>query len=103
MTRTIPPAALAASMAAVAAGGIVAGGLLETGLPAPPGQWLFIVVCLVTPTIGWLVAARRPDNVYGWLLLATADCLGLGALGAGTLSSTPAGSPLDGPAVLLAS
>lgn len=43
------------------------------------------MVCLVLPAIGWLVAVRRPDNVYGWLLLAAADCLGLGILGIGLL------------------
>ncbi|MEV8639053.1 histidine kinase [Streptosporangium sp. NPDC051023] len=104
MTRATPPPALAALMAAVAAGGIVAGGLLETGLPAPPGQWLFIVMCMVTPAIGWLVAARRPDNVYGWLLLAAADCLGLGALGASILINLPTDrGPLAGIATVLAS
>ncbi|MEV7008039.1 ATP-binding protein [Streptosporangium sp. NPDC051022] len=104
MTRATPAPALAASLAAVSAAGIVSGGLLETGLPAPPGQWLFIVMCLILPTVGWLVAARRPDNVYGWLILAAADCLGLGAFGAGALLNDPAArGPLDGVATLLAS
>ncbi|MEV4092207.1 sensor histidine kinase [Streptosporangium saharense] len=99
MTRVTSPTALAGVMAAVAAGGIVAGGVLETGFPAPPSQWVFVAVCLVAPTVGWFIAARRPDNVYGWLLLAAADCLGLGALGAGLLLSDPT---LGGPPAVVA-
>ncbi|GAA3087213.1 sensor histidine kinase [Streptosporangium carneum] len=104
MAHVTPAPALAALMAAVAAAGVVAGGLLETGMPAPPSQWLFVATCLIMPTVGWLVAARRPDNVYGWLLLAAADCLGLGALGAGILIADPSGqSPLGGVGALLGS
>ncbi|MER7207578.1 histidine kinase [Streptosporangium sp. NPDC000239] len=99
MTRVIPPAALAGAMAAVAAGGIVAGGVLETGFPVPLSVWAFVAVCLITPTVGWLIAARRPDNVYGWLLLVAADCLGLGAFGAGLLISDPT---LRGPLAVVA-
>ncbi|OUC94339.1 hypothetical protein CA984_22680 [Streptosporangium minutum] len=95
---------LAASLAAVAAAGIVAGGLLESGLPAPFSQWLFIAVCLAMPAIGWLVATRRPDNVYGWLLLAAAVCLGSGALGTALLLRDASGhGPLAGIAAVLAS
>ncbi|WP_344973662.1 sensor histidine kinase [Streptosporangium fragile] len=89
--------ALAASIAGVTAAGIVTGSLLETGLPAPFSQWLFIVVCLALPALGWLIAAKRPDNLYGWLLLATGLCLGLGGLGTGLLLSGVAQGP---PAVL---
>ncbi|GIH97360.1 sensor histidine kinase [Planobispora siamensis] len=76
---------LPAVMAAVAVAGIVAGAVMETGFPVPVSQWLFVLACATLPALGLLVALRRPDNVYGWLLLATADCLGLGALGVGIL------------------
>ncbi|MFC7648812.1 hypothetical protein ACFQX6_56530 [Streptosporangium lutulentum] len=36
--------------------------------------------------MGWLIAVRRSDNVYGWLLLASADCLGLSILGVGLMA-----------------
>ncbi|MDP9865825.1 MULTISPECIES: sensor histidine kinase [Streptosporangium] len=104
MTAATSSRVLAAAAAAVAAAAIVAGGLLETGLPAPFSQWLFIVVCLTLPAIGWLVADRRPDNVYGWLLLAAADCLGLGAFGTSLLMREDIGQgPLAGVAAVLAS
>ncbi|MEN3536187.1 ATP-binding protein [Microbispora sp. ZYX-F-249] len=85
MKSTAAARPLAAGMAAVAAAGIVAGALLETGLPAPASQWAFLVIALLLPALGWLIAARRPDNAYGWLLLAAADCMGLGGLGVGLL------------------
>ncbi|MEV4456644.1 hypothetical protein, partial [Microbispora sp. NPDC049633] len=85
MKSTAAARPLAAGMAAVAAAGIVVGALLETGLPAPASQWAFLVIALLLPALGWLIAARRPDNAYGWLLLAAADCLGLGGLGIGLL------------------
>lgn len=72
-------------MAAVSVAGMVAGGMLEVGLPVPFSQWLFIAACAILPSVGLLIAVRRPDNPYGWLLLVTADCLGLGGLGVGTL------------------
>lgn len=104
MTAVTSSRVLAASLATVAAAGIVAGGLLETGLPAPFSQWLFIAVCLTMPAIGWLVATRRPDNVYGWLLLAAAVCLGSGALGTALLLREETGhGPLAGVAAVLAS
>ncbi|MEV4241979.1 ATP-binding protein [Streptosporangium canum] len=104
MTAVTSSRVLAASLATVAAAGIVAGGLLETGLPAPFSQWLFIAVCLTMPAIGWLVATRRPDNVYGWLLLAAAVCLGSGGLGTALLLREEAGhGPLAGAAAVLAS
>ncbi|ACZ90358.1 sensor histidine kinase [Streptosporangium roseum] len=103
MTGVPSSRVLAASLAAVAAAGIVAGALLETGLPAPFSQWLFIAVCLTVPAIGWLIAARRPDNVYGWLLLAAAGCLGSGALGTALLLRETVHGPLAGVATVLAS
>ncbi|TYB67685.1 sensor histidine kinase [Nonomuraea sp. PA05] len=74
---------VAAPLALIAAGGVVAGPLLESGLPAPPQQWAFIVLSLPLPALGWLLAARRPELRYGWLLLAAALALGLGVLGIG--------------------
>ncbi|GAA3424409.1 histidine kinase [Streptosporangium sandarakinum] len=91
MLSPTPTRVLAASMAAVAILGIVAGTVLE-GSP-PLSQLMFIVLVSPLPALGWLVAHRRPDNLYGWLLLATADCLGLGSLGAGLLVFADAGWP----------
>ncbi|MGV9310027.1 ATP-binding protein [Nonomuraea sp. NPDC004354] len=70
-------------LAAIAAAGIITGSLVETGLPVPLSQWLFIAIALPFPALGWLLAVRRPLVPYGWLLLTTAVCLGLGALAAG--------------------
>ncbi|WP_329084658.1 MULTISPECIES: ATP-binding protein [unclassified Streptosporangium] len=84
-TSTAPFRALAASMAAVSVAGIVAGGLLEVGMPVPFSQWLFISACVILPSVGLLIAVRRPDNSYGWLLLVSAVCLGLGCLGVGVM------------------
>ncbi|WP_156056342.1 sensor histidine kinase [Streptosporangium roseum] len=103
MTAASSSRVLAASLATVAAAGIVAGTLLESGLPAPFSQWLFIAVCLTVPAIGWLIAARRPDNVYGWLLLAAAGCLGSGAFGTALLLRETVHGPLAGVAAVLAS
>ncbi|MBG0826433.1 ATP-binding protein [Planomonospora sp. ID67723] len=105
MIPPTPARLLAASMALVAVLGAVAGSVLETGLPMPPTQWAFVALVLVLPALGWLVAHRRPGNLYGWLLLATADCLGLGALGVGILVSAEPGqsTPLAVLAALLAS
>ncbi|MBB2913953.1 signal transduction histidine kinase [Streptosporangium becharense] len=103
MTSTARAGVLAASIAGVAAAGIVTGSLLETGLPVPFTQWLFIGMCLALPAVGWLIAARRPDNPYGWLLLVTALCLGMGGLGAGALLSAAVQGPPAVVAALLAS
>ncbi|GAA3442482.1 hypothetical protein Pve01_21080 [Planomonospora venezuelensis] len=81
-------------MAAVAVLGAAAGAAMETGFPMPPGQWAFTALALLLPALGWLVADRRPGNLYGWLLLATADCLGLGALGVGLLIVSDSGRPV---------
>jgi hypothetical protein len=70
-------------LAAVATAGMVAGALLESGLPPPPSQVLFIVLTLILPGLGLLLVRRRPDIRYGWLLLVTGVCLGLGGLGVG--------------------
>lgn len=69
-------------LALLAAAGLVTGVLLGS---TAPSQFPFIAVGLAPTALGWLIAARRPDIGYGWLLLATACCLGLGMLGAGLL------------------
>ncbi|MEV4169959.1 ATP-binding protein [Nonomuraea sp. NPDC049709] len=74
---------VAGPLALIAAAGTVSGALLESGLPAPATQWAYIVLALLLPALGWLLAARRPALRYGWLLLAAGLCLGLGSLGAG--------------------
>ncbi len=65
----------------------VAFGLLSTdahqsGSWSGGGIWtaLAIIVAIITyPAAGWLVAARRPDNPIGWLLLAIGFSWGLTA------------------------
>lgn len=95
-------AAVAASLAAVAVAGAVAGLLLQPESAASPVEWAYVVPYLVFPALGWLIAVRRPDNAYGWLLLATADCLALGAAGTGLLlrADGDAGVPLPLAAVM---
>ncbi|MEV4527112.1 histidine kinase [Streptosporangium sp. NPDC049304] len=103
-TSTTPARALATSMAAVSVAGIVAGCLLAARMSVPFSEWLFIAVCTALPSVGLLIAVRRPDNPYGWLLLAAACCLGLGCLGVGVLTTYGEGSgPLAVAAVLLTS
>lgn len=94
MTSTARARVLAALMAVVAAAGIVAGEVLTAGWPLPITEWLFGAACMLLPAVGWLIAVRRSDNVYGWLLLASADCLGLGGLGVGLLTRNDAGEGL---------
>nr|SBP00220.1 putative two-component system sensor kinase [Nonomuraea gerenzanensis] len=79
---------VAGSLALIAAGGLVAGPLLESGLPAPPQQWAFIVLALPLPVLGRLLAVRRPELRYGWLLLAASLALGLSVLGIGLSART---------------
>ncbi|MER6827153.1 ATP-binding protein [Streptosporangium sp. NPDC000563] len=101
---TAPTRVLATSMAAVSVAGIVAGVLLTGGMSVPFTEWLFLVACAALPSVGLLIALRRPDNPYGWLLLAAACCLGLGLLGVGMLTTYGDGSgPLAVAAALLTS
>ncbi|MEV4366074.1 ATP-binding protein [Nonomuraea sp. NPDC049637] len=74
---------LAGSLATIGSGSVLAGALLESGLPVPPQEWAFAVLGVVLPGLGWLLTVRRPDLRYGWLFLAAGACLGLGALGTG--------------------
>ncbi|MEV0346850.1 histidine kinase [Nonomuraea sp. NPDC050680] len=87
---------VAGLLAAIAAAGVTAGALMESGLPAPPTQWAFIVIGLVLPALGWLLAVRRPRIRYVWLLLATAVCLGVSTFGVGLsrLDGAPAVAPV---------
>jgi hypothetical protein len=48
----------------------------------PPWETAAILLFLVAPAVGALIAARQPHHVIGWLLLAWG--LGLGALGVAT-------------------
>ncbi|MFC5824353.1 sensor histidine kinase [Nonomuraea insulae] len=73
----------AASLALIAAGGVVAGVVLASGWPPPASEWAYAVIALILPALGWLLAARRPELGFGWLLLADALCFGLGTLGVG--------------------
>ncbi|MFI7706423.1 histidine kinase [Nonomuraea sp. NPDC049480] len=73
----------AAVPAVIAAGGVVAGTLMASGLPAPVTEWVFIVFGVLLAGLGWLMAARRPDVPFGRLLLISALGLGLGAFGVG--------------------
>ena len=75
-------------LALIAAAGLTTGMLLESSRPS---QWAFITVGLLLPALGWLLAARRPEVRYGWLLLVTAVCFGIGMLGAGLLIRGVAG------------
>lgn len=84
---------LASGVALAAAVGVVAGGVLESGIPVPISQGLFMAVALTLPALGWLIATRRPENVLGWLLLAIALCSGLGGLGVGYLLHFGATAP----------
>ncbi|MEO3873894.1 ATP-binding protein [Nonomuraea sp. B12E4] len=85
---------VAGSLSVLAAVGVVAGALLESGLPAPATQWAFVVIGLVLPALGWLLAVRRPGNRYSWLLLACGLSLGIGLFGVGLSSRTGQPNPL---------
>lgn len=73
----------AAVAAAIAAGCVVTGALVHTGLPAPATQWVYIVTGVLLPAMGWLMVSRRPDVRSGWLLLISGLGFGLGTLGVG--------------------
>lgn len=83
----------AAPLALIAAGGGVTGAILASGWPLPASEWAYAVFAVILPALGWLLAARRPDVGFGWLLLANGLAFGLGTLGVG-LSARGAGGPL---------
>ncbi|MFI6598164.1 sensor histidine kinase [Nonomuraea sp. NPDC050536] len=76
-------------LAALAAVGVIAGALMESGLPGPVSQWMFIVLGCLFPVLGRLLTTRRPAVPYGWLLLGTALALGLGTFGVGLAVRAP--------------
>jgi hypothetical protein len=52
---------------------------------------------MLLPALGWLIASRRPRNAYGWLMLASALCFGIGGLSVGyLLYAARSGSGADG-------
>ncbi|TDD15390.1 sensor histidine kinase [Nonomuraea diastatica] len=79
---------VAGLLAVASAAGIVVGTSVEYGLPA---MLPFILVALMLPGVGWLLAYRRPEVRYGWVLLAAGLSLGVGMLGTGLSSVAPAG------------
>lgn len=84
---------MAGLLAGIGAAGLVSGTLMESGLPAPAQQWAFIVLGLPLSALGWLLASRRPELRYGWLLLACGLVLGLFTFGVG-LSARGGPGPL---------
>ncbi|GAA3794030.1 hypothetical protein GCM10022226_11640 [Sphaerisporangium flaviroseum] len=87
----------AAAMAAVAVAGTIAALALEPHSVASAVQWAYALPLLAFPALGWLIASRRPDSAYGWVLLATADCLALGLVGAALLLRIGQGADVPGP------
>ncbi|MDX3106034.1 sensor histidine kinase [Nonomuraea angiospora] len=80
---------VAGVLATGAAAGIVANMIITSritasrGVPLPVTEWVFMVVALLMPALGWLLATRRPELRYGWLLLLCALFLGVGLTGSG--------------------
>ncbi|WP_433216980.1 histidine kinase [Microtetraspora malaysiensis] len=80
---------VAGVLATGAAAGIVANVIITSriaashGVPLPVTEWVYLVVALLLPALGWLLATRRPELRYGWLLLVSALILGLGLTGTG--------------------
>ncbi|MGI5491271.1 ATP-binding protein [Microtetraspora malaysiensis] len=80
---------VAGVLATGAAAGIVANVVITSritasrGVPLSVTEWVYLVVALLLPALGWLLATRRPELRYGWLLLVCALFVGLGLTGAG--------------------
>lgn len=78
---------VAGVLATGAAAGIVANVIITSritasrGVPLPVTEWVYMVVALLMPALGWLLATRRPELRYGWLLLVCALFLGMGLTG----------------------
>ncbi|TDB99549.1 hypothetical protein E1267_37185 [Nonomuraea longispora] len=75
---------VAGLLAVASAAGITVGTSVEYGLPE---MLPFILVALMLPAVGWLLAYRRPEIRYGWVLLAAALSLGAGMLGTGLIGA----------------
>ncbi|MFC4122634.1 sensor histidine kinase [Nonomuraea zeae] len=84
---------VAGLLATIAGASIVAGMFVATGWPPPPSEWAFAIFGPVLSALGWLLAARRPELRFGWLLIACSLCLGLGLIGLG-LTFRGAANPL---------
>jgi MFS family permease len=52
--------------------------LFATSDWGPFGIALFALWIAIATAVGGLIASRRPENAVGWLLLATAACIGVG-------------------------
>ncbi|MCK2215428.1 histidine kinase [Actinomadura sp. ATCC 31491] len=85
---------VAGLLATTAAGSAVVGVILQSGPSVPPRQWWPVLFWALLPALGWLLTSRRPDVRYGWLVQATALCLGLSLLGMGLTIRTDARPPL---------
>jgi hypothetical protein len=62
--------------------GLLSSDAKQSGSWSGGGVWvaLALVVAIITyPAAGWLIAARRPENPIGWLLLAIGASWGAGA------------------------
>jgi hypothetical protein len=66
-----------------------AGIAMATARGEPPWLILFVAAFLITPAVGAFVAARRPANAIGWLLVA----LGVGFSLANVMTEYPAWGP----------
>jgi hypothetical protein len=65
--------ALAVALTAIGLGFLVLNGSTRTpnSIGSPPLDGAFAVITLAFPTVGLLIASRRPGNLIGWLFLAT--------------------------------
>ncbi|MEO3888523.1 sensor histidine kinase [Nonomuraea sp. B5E05] len=83
---------VAGLLAVASAAGIVVGMSLVGGWPSSLVAVVSTMIVLLLPAVGWLLAFRRPEIRYGWVLLAAGLSLGAGTLGVGlTASGAPAG------------
>jgi MFS family permease len=76
--RLITARRLAIGIGSLSMLSVGAGFLFATEDWGPFALALFAVWIAVATAVGGLVASRRPENAVGWLLLATAACIGVG-------------------------